>query len=67
MVSPILFGLWHLPQPWCRLPCAVPCRVQAALEARIYRMTREAAMLRAQLAMTQNRPAVFPTEGPNEL
>jgi hypothetical protein len=40
---------------------------QAALAARAYRMTREAALLRAQLAMAKNQPTVWPTEGPNEL
>jgi hypothetical protein len=40
---------------------------QAALAARAYRMTREAALLRAQLAMARNQPTVWPTEGPEQL
>jgi hypothetical protein len=41
--------------------------LQAALEARAYRMHREAALLRAQIAMAKGQPAVWPTEGPNEM
>jgi hypothetical protein len=50
-----------------KLAQALLNKEQAALAARAYRMTREAALLRAQLALAQNRPAVWPTEGPAEL
>lgn len=50
-----------------KLAQALLNKEQAALAARAYRMTREAALLRAQLALAQNRPATWPTEGPAEL
>jgi hypothetical protein len=41
--------------------------LQAALEHRTYRLGREAALLKARLAVARGQPASFPTEGPAEL
>lgn len=68
-------ALTYHPHSCCPSCCAVtPFLVlnpqppsQAALADRAYRMHREAALLRAQLAMAKGQPAVWPTEGPNEM
>eukprot|EP00775_Hariotina_reticulata_P007763 gene7763-7962_t len=46
---------------------ALTNKAQAAVAARTYRLMRQAALLKGQLAMAQGLPATFPTEGPSEL
>ena len=45
----------------------VAAAAQATIAARQYRLQREAALLKAQLAAARGERAVFPTEGPSEL